>query len=90
VAIVAVKINHSWSCRDAADAMSLEIDNDDDDRKSDDHEEKEEKQRNVDFSEEILSATSDWTMSIAIGCLVVSFWRVSLLFGMKNGRSDRI
>jgi hypothetical protein len=59
--------------------MSLEIDNDDD-RKSDDHEEKEKKQRNVDFSEEILSAASDWTMSIAIGCLVVSFWRVSLPF----------
>jgi hypothetical protein len=66
--------------RDASDAMSLEIDNDD--RKNNDHEEKEEKQKRTvdDFSEEILSATSDWTMSIAIGCLVVSFWRVSLLF----------
>jgi hypothetical protein len=66
--------------RDASDAMSLEIDNDD--RKNNDPEEKEEKQKRTvdDFSEEILSATSDWTMSIAIGCLVVSFWRVSLLF----------
>jgi hypothetical protein len=65
---------------------ALAIDHDDDDGRSDgDHEETERKEdvkqnpasTTSSLSQEIRSALTDWTMSLVIGSLVVSFWRVS-------------
>jgi hypothetical protein len=65
---------------------ALEIDHDDDDGKSDGDHEETEREEDVkqnpasttsSLSEEIRLALADWTMSLVIGGLVVSFWRVS-------------
>lgn len=64
---------------------ALEIDHDDD-GKSDGDQEEAEREDDVkqnyasttsSLSEEIRSALADWTMSLVISGLVVSFWRVS-------------